>query len=98
MTNGAFCSDCFAEAKRIIFPCCEKCGVSLPGEAFGGTQKTCVSCQLRPPAWRSARAAFEYDDWSRRLILPMKYADRMFRSTGCVTKARVLIVVTRLAS
>ena len=76
MTNGAFCSDCFAEAKRIIFPCCEKCGVSLPGEAFGGTQKICVSCQLRSPAWRFARAAFEYDDWSRRLILPIKYADR----------------------
>ncbi len=76
MTNGAFCSDCFSAARRIIFPCCEKCGVSLSNEAFGGTRNICVSCQLRPPVWRSARAAFEYDDWSKRLILPLKYSDR----------------------
>jgi len=76
MTDGAFCSDCFSSAQRIVSPCCDRCGTSLVNEAFGGARKICVSCQLKPPAWRKGRAAFVYDDWSRRIILPLKYSDR----------------------
>lgn len=76
MTEGVFCADCFAKAHRIVAPCCERCGSPLVSEAYGGTRKICVSCQLKPPAWREARAAFVYDDWSRHLILPLKYSDR----------------------
>jgi len=76
MTDGAFCSDCFSSAQRIVSPCCDRCGTSLVNEAFGGARKICVSCQLKPPAWRKGRAAFVYDDWSRRIILSLKYSDR----------------------
>ena len=76
MTDGAFCSDCFSSAQRIVSPCCDRCGTSLVNEAYGGSRKICVSCQLKPPPWRKGRAAFVYDDWSRRIILPLKYSDR----------------------
>ncbi|MFC0569759.1 ComF family protein [Gluconobacter japonicus] len=76
MTDGAFCSDCFSSARRIISPCCDRCGTPLVNETYGGARKICVSCQLKPPVWRQGRAAFVYDDWSRRMILPLKYSDR----------------------
>ncbi|AFW02037.1 amidophosphoribosyltransferase [Gluconobacter oxydans] len=81
MTDGAFCADCFSSAQRIVSPCCERCGTPLVNEAYGGARKICVSCQLKPPAWRKGRAAFVYDDWSRRIILPLKYSDQTENAT-----------------
>ncbi|WP_228121019.1 ComF family protein [Gluconobacter cerevisiae] len=75
MTEGAFCSTCFQTAHRIVSPQCDRCGVPLENEALGGTQNCCAACHAHPPVWRSARAAFVYDAWSRRLILPLKYSD-----------------------
>ncbi|MQR97769.1 ComF family protein [Gluconobacter sp. AC10] len=75
MTEGAFCGTCFQAAHRIVSPCCHRCGVQLENEGLGGSQSCCAACQAHPPVWRSARAAFVYDAWSRRLILPLKYAD-----------------------
>ncbi|MBS1090837.1 ComF family protein [Gluconobacter sp. Dm-74] len=75
MTEGAFCSTCFQTAHRIVSPQCDRCGVPLENEGLGGTQSCCAACHAHPPVWRSARAAFVYDAWSRRLILPLKYSD-----------------------
>ncbi|WP_283091246.1 ComF family protein [Gluconobacter kondonii] len=75
MTEGAFCSACFQAAHRIVSPRCDRCGVPLENEGLGGTQNCCAACHAHPPVWRSARAAFVYDAWSRRLILPLKYSD-----------------------
>ncbi len=73
---GLVCSDCFARLRMIVAPCCDRCGVPLASAAFSGRTLQCVSCEQRPPAWDRARAAFVYDDTSRQLILPLKYADR----------------------
>lgn len=75
MTEGAFCGTCFQAAHRIVSPSCHRCGVPLENEGLGGPQNCCAACQDHPPVWRSARAAFVYDTWSRRLILPLKYSD-----------------------
>nr|WP_283091773.1 ComF family protein [Gluconobacter sp. Dm-62] len=75
MTDGAFCSTCFQAAHRIVSPFCHRCGVPLENEGLGGAQSCCAVCEAHPPVWRSARAAFVYDAWSRRLILPLKYSD-----------------------
>ncbi|GEM18208.1 ComF family protein [Gluconobacter oxydans] len=75
MTEGAFCGTCFQAAHRIVSPSCYRCGVPLENEGLGGPQNCCAACQAHPPVWRSARAAFVYDTWSRRLILPLKYSD-----------------------
>jgi ComF family protein len=42
----------------------------------GGPERLCPSCRAAPPVFSRARAAFRYDDYARRLILPFKHADR----------------------
>jgi ComF family protein len=71
-TQGTFCPPCFAALNFIVSPLCESCG--LPFDA--GRDRICPGCEATPPPWALARAAFLYDDASRRLILPLKYADR----------------------
>ena len=73
---GRFCPTCFRRADFIIDPCCRRCGVGFASIGEAGLARTCADCLDRPPAWRQARAAFSYDDFSRQLILPLKYADR----------------------
>ncbi|HTH98816.1 MAG TPA: ComF family protein, partial [Stellaceae bacterium] len=41
-----------------------------------GPKVLCPSCIAEPPPFDRARAAFAYDDHSRRLVLALKHADR----------------------
>lgn len=73
---GRFCPNCFRQAEFIVDPCCRRCGVGFASIGAAGLSRVCATCLEKPPSWRQARAAFGYDDFSRRLILPLKYADR----------------------
>ncbi len=73
---GRFCPACFRRADFIVDPCCRRCGVGFSSIGEAGPARTCAACLDKPPAWRHARAAFSYDDFSKQLILPLKYADR----------------------
>lgn len=73
---GQFCTPCFRRAALIVPPCCERCGIGFSSSAAGGLSRSCPACLLDPPPWRSGRAAFTYDEFSRRLVLPLKYGDR----------------------
>lgn len=73
---GRLCAACFRRAELIVPPCCERCGVGFASEAAAGLSRSCPGCLDSPPPWRSGRAAFAYDDLSRRLVLPLKYGDR----------------------
>lgn len=73
---GRFCTACFRRAALIVPPCCTRCGIGFTSTAAGGLSQTCPACIADPPAWRSGRAAFVYDEFSRRLVLPLKYGDR----------------------
>jgi ComF family protein len=75
-TAGTFCAACFAALNFVVAPLCESCGLPFAIAAAGGPDRLCQGCRIYPPPWRHARAAFLYDDASRRLILPLKYADR----------------------
>ncbi len=75
-TPGQFCGACFRRAALIVPPCCERCGIGFPSGAAAGLSLACPACLAEPPPWRSGRAAFVYDEFSRRLVLPLKYADR----------------------
>jgi ComF family protein len=44
--------------------------------AQGGPERLCPGCRAAPPAFSRARAAFRYDIYTKRLILPFKHADR----------------------
>ncbi|MBR0559571.1 ComF family protein [Neokomagataea anthophila] len=74
--TGGFCAECFAKIRPIIKPFCERCGVPLAAQSFANKSGMCVACTSVAPPWNRTRAAFVYDDWSRQLILPLKYADR----------------------
>ncbi len=73
---GRFCGACFRRAALIVAPCCERCGVGFASEAAAGFALSCPACLAEPPPWRSGRAALVYDEFSRRLVLPLKYGDR----------------------
>ena len=73
---GQFCPACFAGAHLIAAPLCERCGVPFAAVGQGGAAGICAGCRAHPPPWRRARAALAYDAVARRLVLPLKYADR----------------------
>ena len=73
---GRFCPRCFKRASFIVDPCCARCGVGFASTAQAGLAGVCEACLAAPPAWRHARAALRYDDFSKGLIIPLKYADR----------------------
>jgi ComF family protein len=73
---GAVCPSCFLRLHVIGAPRCDQCGVPLAAATHLGADARCVACELRPPPWSKARAAYVYDDGSRDLILSLKYADR----------------------
>ncbi len=100
--DGQFCLPCFRKANFISAPLCPPCGVPLPFSPGAG--RLCEVCAVEPPAFTQARAALRYDDLSRRLILPFKYADRtdaalglavlMARAgAGLLAKAEILVPV-----
>ncbi|MDE2334846.1 MAG: ComF family protein [Rhodospirillales bacterium] len=73
---GQFCPSCFSRVHLIAAPVCERCGVPFAAAAQGGAFGVCDACRRDPPPWRRARAALAYDAVARRLVLPLKYADR----------------------
>jgi ComF family protein len=80
-TDGTLCGNCFREVTLIGPPLCHRCGVPFlhtgQGEPPpGGGPLHCPRCLKRSPEYGQARAAFLYDAGSRRLLLPLKYADR----------------------
>ncbi len=56
-------------------PLCPRCGV--PFAIDPGPGIVCASCLARPPYFDCARAALVYDDFSKRLILDLKFRDRL---------------------
>ncbi len=73
---GRLCTACFRRASLIVPPCCVRCGVGFASVGSAGLALSCPSCLDSPPPWRFGRAAFAYDEFSRLLVLPLKYGDR----------------------
>ena len=55
-------------------PCCAQCG--FPFDYDVGLGSVCGDCAARSPAYDRARAAFVYNDASRRMILSFKHGGR----------------------
>ena len=72
-TAGGLCAACFAATGFIGEPCCQRCGIAFEVAALG---PICQACADKPPLYRQARGALTYDAQGRRLILPLKHADR----------------------
>lgn len=78
--QGTLCAACFTGLSFIGAPLCARCGVPFAheGQAERGADGAllCARCLARPPVFAAARAALRYDDAARRLVLPLKHADR----------------------
>ncbi len=75
---GALCARCWAGVTWIAAPHCRCCGLPFdfdPAPSHAG-QLLCAGCLGDRPEFARARAAFRYDDASKRLILGLKHADR----------------------
>ncbi len=75
--HGDFCGTCFAAASFITEPFCARCGVPFASAGQADAEGLCPACAATPPTFRQARAALRYNDMARRLILPLKHADRV---------------------
>lgn len=76
MEDHSLCPACFKLLVFIDGYNCRSCGLPLgrAGEHIGGFR--CGSCILNPPNFSQTRVPFLYDQYSRKLILSLKYADR----------------------
>lgn len=72
LEQGQLCAACFRQTCFITEPVCLRCGVAFAS----GVNRTCATCLLQPPRFHAARAALLYDAQARRLVLPLKHADR----------------------
>ena len=72
--TGGIEGDIWAEVKFLDEPCCACCG--FPFEFDEGRAALCGRCTIKHPAYDMARAAFEYDDISRSLVLGFKHGGR----------------------
>ena len=71
--HGLLCAACFQATTFISAPFCSRCGVPFAASAMGSN---CEACVGSAPRFAQARAALRYDDGARRLVLPLKHADR----------------------
>jgi predicted amidophosphoribosyltransferase len=74
--QGLLCADCFRQTGFISEPFCARCGVPFGSAALGGVERLCPTCRAELPVFGRARAALRYDAQGRRLVLPLKHADR----------------------
>ncbi len=87
--SGQLSAGIWRDINFIAPPLCACCGVPFPfdaggdlggdggGDGGGSDAVVCGACIASPPRFARARAVFQYDDTSRRMILAFKHADRM---------------------
>ncbi len=72
---GSLCPACWRAITFLGPPLCAGCGLPFDLEAEPGA--LCGACAAQAPPFRRARAVFAYDEFSKRLILAFKHADRL---------------------
>ncbi|MDH5489263.1 MAG: ComF family protein [Rhodospirillaceae bacterium] len=76
---GGLCPECWEKITFISAPTCSVCG--HPFEFSGNSEieregLICGPCARTTPPFSRARAAFMYDDFSRKMVLAFKHADQ----------------------
>jgi len=73
---GQLCLTCFSATVFLTEPLCRRCGLPFTHVAEGGPDALCRSCRAEPSPFGRARGALRYDEQAKKMILPLKYADR----------------------
>jgi ComF family protein len=74
--DGHLCPSCWREMPFIDGLCCDSCGLPLPGSDPGHAVH-CDECMLLARPWDQGRAALLYGEAARKLLLGLKYYDRL---------------------
>jgi len=70
----ALCGECWAKTPFLGGALCDRCGISLPGEAEEDV--LCDDCLRVARPWVRGRAALRYTENARKLVLRLKHGDR----------------------
>lgn len=73
-SDHGLCSACWRDTPFVDGLCCDLCGVPLPGHSDVAVQ--CDDCLTVARPWNQGRAALEYRDIGRKLVLGLKHGDR----------------------
>ncbi|MCO6159542.1 ComF family protein [Asaia lannensis] len=73
---GLLCVQCFRQLAPIVLACTH-CALPLPSADYADDEGRCPSCAKPRFPWYRAHAAFLYEGTARRLVLQLKYADRL---------------------
>jgi len=71
------CVACWRDTPFLGAGVCDSCGVPLLGPVEAADRPHCDACMVAPRVWDRGRAALEYRDTARRLILAYKHGDRL---------------------
>lgn len=74
-SDFGLCATCWAGTPFIGEMACDACGVPLQGQ-LQDEPAECDSCIEEPRPWSRGRAAMEYSDIGRKLVLQLKHGDR----------------------
>lgn len=69
------CGACWAETHFLTELTCDSCGAPLPGASQDAV--LCDHCLAAHPPWSRGRAALGYSGTGRKIVLALKYADRL---------------------
>lgn len=72
---ASLCPDCWGAISFIEGFVCTACG--LPFDLDPGGETLCAACHARSPRFDRALSVMRYDDASKRLVLALKWADRL---------------------
>ena len=75
-SDFVLCAPCWRDTPFVSGQICDLCGMPLPG-GLATEIAHCDSCLIAPKPWRRGRAALLYDGTARRLVLRLKYGDRL---------------------
>lgn len=72
----SLCGSCWRDTPFIEGLVCDTCGCPLPGEGDDSSGLLCDDCLKIARPWERGRAALEYRDLGRKVVLALKHGDR----------------------
>ncbi|WGW04621.1 ComF family protein [Tropicibacter oceani] len=99
-SDFGLCGVCWRDTPFIAGLTCDLCGTRLPGSS--DREEHCDDCLTTARPWSKGRAALEYKDRGRRMVLALKHGDRhdiarpaarwMARQTRSIVREDTLVV------
>lgn len=86
--HGQMCGECWSKFNWISDPKCHICGYPFPANIDLGPSPLCPVCAASKNELDWVRSACVYDDFSRDIILPFKYASR-FQFKRIIARAMI---------